>query len=186
MSMPRSLLLAVIGLFTLVASSAARADTIAFDYTLLSGTTVSGVLYGNIQSDANTFNVTGVSSFDINGSAITDPLAVESVQSLVYGVPQVPVITVNGTYIDLFIVDTFSGNAFGMAVGDQLSGYGAYDIAEATVGWGGTGGEEAFNATNWDPEVVPEPGTLPLLLVVLATLGFAVAARPRRSAYAPA
>jgi hypothetical protein len=187
MSMPmRSLLLAMTGLLTLVASSVARADTIAFDYTLQSGTTVSGVLDGNLQSDADTFNVTGISSFDINGSAITDPLSVESVQSLIYGVPQSPVITVSGSYIDLFIVDTLSGNAFGMAVGDQLSGYGTYDIAEATVAWGGTGGEEAFNATNWDPEVVPEPGTLPLMLVVLATLGLVVAAGPRRSTYAPA
>jgi hypothetical protein len=175
----RSWLLAAFGVAALAVSVPARADTIAFDYTLQSGTTVSGILDGNLQSDANTFDVSGISSFDVNGTAITDPLAVTSVQALIYGVPQNPVITVNGAYIDVFIVDNLSGNVFGMAVGDQLSGYGTYDVAAATVGWGGTGGDETFYAANWDPEVVPEPGTLPLILSVLAILGFAVSARPQ-------
>jgi hypothetical protein len=166
------------GLATLAAARPARADIIDLTYTFNNGNTVALALGGNLQSDGNTFDVSSVQSFAVNGNAVADPFTVASTDSLYAGVTTGPIVTVNGSYLDLFITDTLTGNVFAFAVGDVTSQYIGNTVG-ASVALGGDGGEDVFQLSAFDPSVVPEPGSLPLLASMLALTALLVGARTR-------
>ncbi len=154
----------------------ARADVIDLSYTFNNGNTVTLALGGNLQSDGNTFDVGNVQSFAVNGTAVADPFTVASTDSLYAGVTTGPIVTVNGSYLDLFITDTLTGNVFAFAVGDVTSQY-IGNIVGASAALGGDGGEDVFQISAFDPTVVPEPGSLALLAGMLVLTGLLVAGR---------
>ncbi len=154
----------------------ARADVIDLTYTFNNGNTVALALGGNLQGDGNTFDVSSVQSFAVNGNAVADPFTVASTDSLYAGVTTGPIVTVNGSYLDLFITDTLTGNVFAFAVGDLTSQY-IGNIVGASAALGGDGGEDAFQISAFDPAVVPEPSSLALLATMLLATGLLVAFR---------
>ncbi len=113
----------------LSASLAAHADTFDFTYNYGNGNVLSGALTGSLLADRNTFDVSGVQSLTLNGSAFTyTPTNVESYTEYYSnynpgGAPQIDdsgVLTLNGSYENFIDFDSSSDTGFVFAVGTPL------------------------------------------------------------------
>lgn len=158
----------------------AHASELDFSYTLDTGNVLSGVLDGTLLSDGNTFDVTSVSSFFVNGTAVTTPPTAASLDFNYQNVNDVAAVSLNGLYMNLYASD--SSNAFGLAAGDVEAQDVNSPLEGATVGYGGNGVLNLdYNPADWSASIVsstaatPEPSTFVFLGTGL--LGLAGAAR---------
>jgi hypothetical protein len=160
---------------------AARADTLDFSYTFANNDVLAGVLGG---TDAgNYFTVTSVLALTFNGMDVSGVIAGATPESydsaasvgLGYNGNGTGVVTLDGSYMDL--IDSPTGQyGFGFALGDEIS---------ARI-LGGTGAaafvatnpdvddiDHPFVQANWSAELIPEPGSVTLLVSALGLLGLA-------------
>jgi hypothetical protein len=154
-----------------------------FTYTFLSGDVESGVLSG---ADAgNYFTVTSIPSLTVDGvdlTAATTSFTVESFDAsqglgLGYNGDGSAVVTIDGSYIDLFTLGPDGAAVFG--VGDAFATELASIAELRTVVYSGQ--DTPFVAANWTASLqgaaVPESGSLGVMAGALGMLGMVVRRR---------
>ncbi len=181
------LLACSLGSLMMAGAAAAQApvaqDTYSFSYTLDSGTTDTGVLTGTLQSDGNTFDITGVKSFSVGGEAYLAPLTVESTDQFVFGYKGSPVADLNKSFIDFTIGSKNNGDFLAFGVGDQTAAYFQANVDAASSNFGGDDGPEYFDGARYAASAMhagggggggPEPSTWALMMVGVFGVGAAL------------
>jgi PEP-CTERM motif len=154
----------VVGLATFAAAPSAQASELDFRYTLpVEGSVLSGTFDGTLLSGGNDFEVTSVSSLFVNGVAVALPTLVESADEAYAGGSTPAEVSLDGSYMNLFVSD--NSDAFAFAVGDQAAAGFGFPAAGATSGYGGSGFFENYSSADWSASVgtVPEPSSFALL-----------------------
>ncbi len=179
---PSARALAVLAASILLAASvkSARASEILdFSYTDGNGDTISGTMDGALQSDDDTFLVTGMGPITFDGGA-TAPLnfvaSIDDYQSLGNGYmgEDTAAVTLDGSYMDLIACfDSDCADGFLFAVGDEFSGNFDGSLFSGGASFGFV--FEPFNPQGWSASVAPEPQSF-----VLFGLGLAGLAASRR------
>ncbi len=148
-----------------------QAGTLNFSYN--TGSVIfAGTMTGTLQGDNNTFVVSSFGPFTVGGAAGPSLGIVDSVDHSVFGVTQVPTVSLDGSYMDFVACSTITcsdNGVLGFASGNMFAAVVTH--VPFQLGSDDLGGSSAFNASNWSASVAgdaPEPGTL--------TLGFAAAA----------
>jgi hypothetical protein len=154
----------------------ARATEIDFRYVMPStGNVLSGTIGGILLSNGNDLDVLSVDSLFVNGVAAPPATTVLGADAVNIGGGAPPEITLDGSYLDLFLYDGGS-NTITFAVGDRVANADGAQ-AWATAGYGGSGKTDAFVPADWSASLVPEPGSAALLL---APAGLLASVRARR------
>ena len=184
--MRSALLLAALGLV----APAAHASLYDFSYTrLFDNATIVGQLEGTLLADQNTVVVGAIIGTPSLGGAAAAALPfVYSTDFRNFGTASLaPTVSLNGTFMDLFACSTLDCGG----PGDNFT-FNAGNVSAATYGLNGAafyGSDgvygafaEPFNATRWTltASLVPEPATLPMLLVGCVVLGCARLGKMRR------
>ena len=135
---------------------------------------------GTLLSDDNDFDVSSFGSLFVNGAAVPLPVLIESVDEEFLGVDTPAEVSLNGSYMNLYVRNSTAALAF--AVGDGFSAK-DFDGAGASPDYGGTGVFYPYAPNNWtasieDPSTpVPEPSSLLLMLAPLALTALLLASR---------
>lgn len=171
-----SLLLGAVGV--------ARADSFSFSYGATDGT-LTGTLFGQLQTGGNMFDVTGMGTASWNTVPLAfSPTTLESYDAFTgYSSSTTGIVTIDGTYLDLIACDACAVPFDGFA----LSRGNLYTAAHSNTPFAvfsGTqfGGShyEVFNPSNWSASVTlgqsgsaPEPKSGWLFLAGIALLASA-------------
>ena len=159
-----------------------RADELFFTFTEPTVTTsvLTGILYGTLQPDDNTFVVTGFGSLALNGvsAAIlpTTVLSFDTSQGDNVGT-EFPTVTLDGTYMDLWVNTPSNTSVMWIADGDHFAidqgapytaGYNEFGPMQTTGCAIGNGTWCTYEPSQWSAQMVPEPSLLALLSAGLA------------------
>lgn len=171
--------LAVTGLVSMASASQAIAATFDFSYTFNSGVVAAGRLVGEIDSsDSNIVNVTGLEDFvTVDGvSTGVSFTRIDSASNYSYGTGEAPIVSFDGSILNLFFCDTGSCSAIMTFNKNVPSAY----VEAGLLGGGISASIDHPMNNSWSltaipstamPSVVPLPAALPLFLAAFGGLG---------------
>ncbi|PSB05206.1 PEP-CTERM sorting domain-containing protein [Merismopedia glauca] len=148
----------------------AQAASFNFSYTLQSGSILSGILEGDVQSDGDTVFVSSISNPSFNGVAGPDLPFVYSLVEFLGGPSGSPTVSFSGLNMN-FLACSNSGSGCFNGEGFLFDGIGAINGSSVYNGSPAYGAVfEAYNPDKWQltAQAVPEPTTM------LGTLAFSV------------
>jgi hypothetical protein len=169
--------------FAASVQTASAEQIINYSYTDNHGITYSGQMDGTLQADNNTFLVTALGPYTVDGNQGAALPFLESYDTLDFGSPNgygnlnEAAVTLNGSYMDFAAcTDDQCSAGYGMAVNDAITSITGMDFVTYTfLGEVDTG---TFNANgSWNAQIVPEPGSVVLMSIAL----LAIALRRRKA-----
>jgi hypothetical protein len=169
----------------LLASTAADAAKFDLSYDFGGGNIFSAVFDGSVSGGL--FTVTGVDSMSLNGTASPLSYSAFSTDGVVGLGPSGPgTFAVDGSYFDLYVIDSGASSAFSLNIADGAAGIIGVPIVGATVDLGGINSFVPFDPAAYSGHLeggaVPEPASWALMLGGFGLIGGAMRSRKRVSA----
>ena len=134
---------------------------------------LAGSSTGTLASDGQHFTITGYEDLTFDGSPVNISITVLSSFDSYFGFGKgyngngTPVVTLNGSYMDIMVTTTGAADGFILEHNDKH--YGAKGEVASGPSFGNDPGEN-FNVADWQASLVPEPASLWVLIVAAPLL----------------
>ena len=177
-------LAAALGGSVALAQSPVAQGTYSFSYKLDNGNIDSGVFTGTLESDHNTFDISGIQSFSLNGATYNGDLDASNNS----GSSSFKGAKLDRSLVSFEIDGDNSSETFALCVNDACAREDVgYNAAFATTGFGGSGSAEAFVPASYTASYTPsggggggggpEPSTWALMMLGVFGVGMALRRR---------
>lgn len=172
----------------MLAGGGASAAEYKFSYKLPDPSSVlTGSLLGTLENDGNTFDITSVGNFEVNGQAIVDQLSVVSTDADQRGVDAQPRATLDASFLDFELRNMSGSQKLLFGVKDASATIFGVDVAGGTSEFGGTGRFLGFVPESYKASLsasavsaAPEPSSWALMILGVGLVGTALGATRRR------